>query len=88
MVAGAAINGDECVPGEFAKWSGEVKNVFDCGWLLVDVVNGRERGETFRCEDVYVVLCCLERVWYGTVKPTKCVIRSENTSLSVVPPFL
>ena len=88
MVDGNAIDRNECVPGGLAKWSSEVKNVFHCGWLLVDVVNGRERWETFRCEDVYVVLCCLERVWYGTVKPTKCVIRSENTSLSVVPPFL
>ena len=64
MVDGNAIDGNECVPGGLAKWSSEVKNVFDCGWLLVDVVNGRERGATFRCEDVYVVLGCLEWVWY------------------------
>ena len=88
MIDGDAINGDECVPGGFTKWSGEVKNVFDCGWLMVSVVGGRERRETFRCENVDVEFCCLKWVGYGAVKPTKFVIRRENTSLNVVPPFL
>ena len=52
------------------------------------MVDGRDRRETLRTENVDVEVCCLGWVRYGAVKPTKCVIRSENTSLSVVPPFL
>ena len=88
MINGDTINGDECVPGGFTKLSSEVNNVFDCGWLVVRIVDGRERRETFRCKNVDVEFCCLEWVRYGAVKPTECVIRSKDTSLSVVPPFL
>ena len=68
--------------------SGEVKNVLNCGRLLVDVVSGKVGRETVRFENVDVEFCCLEWVRDGAVKPAKCVICSEYASLSVVPPFL
>ena len=55
MVDGDAIDGDKCVLGPLTKGSGEVKDVFDGGWLRVDAVCGWNKWETVGCEDVDVV---------------------------------
>ena len=38
----------------FAKWLGKIQNVFDGGWLRVNVVDGRDQREAVRSEDVDV----------------------------------
>ena len=54
IVDGDAVDGDQRVLGSFSKRSGEVENVFDSGWLRIDVVYGRDRRETIGSENVDV----------------------------------
>ena len=54
IVDGDAVDGDKRVLGPFSKRSGEVEDVFNGGWLRIDVVDGRDRGETIGSENVDV----------------------------------
>ncbi len=49
-----AVDGDQRVLGSFSKRSGEVEDVFNGGWLRIDVVDGSDRGEAIGSEDVDV----------------------------------
>ena len=54
VIDGDTIDGDKRVLGPFPKRSSEVEDVFDGGWLRVDVVDGRDQREAVRSEDVDV----------------------------------
>ena len=54
IVDGDAVDGDQRVLGPFSKRSGEVEDVLNCGWLRIDVVDGRDRWETIGSENVDV----------------------------------
>ena len=54
IIDGDAVDGDQRVLGSFSKRSGEVEDVFNGGWLRIDVVDGRDRGETIGSENVDV----------------------------------
>ena len=54
MVDGDAVDGYYCVFGWCAERSREIENVFNRWRLGVNVVYGRNRGETIRCEDMNV----------------------------------
>ena len=54
IVDGDAVDGDQRVLGSFSKRSGEVEDVFNSGWLRIDVVDGRDRRETIGSENVDV----------------------------------
>ena len=54
IVDGDAVDGDKRVLGSFSKRSGEVEDVFNSGWLRIDVVYGRDRRETIGSENVDV----------------------------------
>ena len=55
IINGNAAIGDQCVSGGFSKRPGKVKDVFDGGWLRVDVVCGWNKWETVGCENVDVM---------------------------------
>ena len=54
IIDGDTVDGDKRVLGPFAKRSSEVEDVFNGGWLRIDVVDGRDRGEAVGSEDVDV----------------------------------
>ena len=54
VIDGDTIDGNKCVLGPFPKRSSEVEDVFDGGWLRIDVMDGRDRGETIGSENVDV----------------------------------
>ena len=54
IIDGDAVDGDQRVLGSFSKRSGEVEDVFNGGWLRIDVVDGRDRGDAIGSEDVDV----------------------------------
>ena len=54
VVDGDTIDGNKCVLGPLTIGSGEVKDVFDGGWVGVLVVDGRDLREAVRCKDVDV----------------------------------
>ena len=60
VIDGDTIDGDKRVLGPFLKRSSEVEDVFDGGWLRVNVVDGRDEREAVRSEDVDVECFWLE----------------------------
>ena len=45
MVDGNSVHGDERVFRPLSKRSSEIENIFDCGWVGVDVANGWDLRE-------------------------------------------
>ena len=54
IINGDTVDGHKRVLGPFSKMSSEVEDVFNGGWLRVDVVDGRDQREAVRSEDVDV----------------------------------
>ena len=54
VVDGDTIDGNKCVFGPMTIGSGEVKDVFDGGWVRVLVVDGRDLREAVGSKDVDV----------------------------------
>ena len=66
----------------------EINDIFDFGWCGGGVVNRRGVGESPGWKDVNVVCSMIVVIRYRALEPAIKVIRSQDTTMSVIPPFL